>query len=139
MEIINKLKNVLRKCNNEEIEIYDCRIVDHFSKVLSGNGFPVIKYGYFEIGLYLDCVADNPTISLEYDLNGDDNEFLLFNDPDMKYKNEPVLFSVDYKLTYELFDEDFWCLLYIIVYESINNHNDMQLYNPKVKISKNSE
>lgn len=89
---ILNIKKLLKYCSNQEIEIYEKKSGKFFHDLFAQDKFYHHMYfdAGFTIGLYLDTVAEVPTMFIEYiyeyDREGSDATLVLFNDDDAKYR-----------------------------------------------------
>lgn len=125
---ISKIKTLLHYCGNEEVEIYDERILRYLKTKMPELGREK-PFATITLGLYLECVSIVPTMYLQYVYEGPghwedwDEEFILFNDPSSEYE-----FGQDYghrekdEIKYSDIDENIWGIIENIVFEKAEKH-----------------
>ena len=118
---IKNIKTILKFCENNEVEIYNETCINYFTEFFKNrHDYPESFTGVVTVGNFLNSVAINPTLKIEYcykDKDGDyDNELITFYDPDSEY-----MYGSDWGnspgLDYSDIDDGIWKIVEEIAYK----------------------
>ncbi len=134
---IKNIKSILKFCVNNKVEIYNETCINYFTKFFKNHSkFPDAFTGIITIGNFLESVAINPTLMIQYcykeGVGEYDEQLILFIDPEEEYQNWP--WDNEGELNYSEIDDDIWKIIEEESYKSAKKNVEDEFENIKSTI-----